>query len=65
MEESFIGKAGAEEGGSLQKSWEGLLAVIKLVSRRVLGRLKKTSSWCHTSKNMDLEIGDQCLLTQD
>lgn len=45
------------------KPWEGLLAVIKLVSRRVLGPQKRTSSWSPISKSMAPEIGDQCLQT--
>jgi hypothetical protein len=46
-----------------EKPWGGLLAVIKLVSRRVHGHLRRTSSLSLTSKNMVLETGDQCLPT--
>lgn len=42
--------------------WGGLLAVTKLASRKVHGHQRKILSLSLTSKNMVLEIGDQCLL---
>lgn len=57
---SYIKKSVQEER-ERNHPWEGLLAVIKLASRRVHGLLRKTSFLFLTSKKMALETGDQFL----